>query len=127
VRHRPGSRGPGPPFRPRKARTMDQPVVIMAQPLYGPISSDAHGRQMHFLGLNEHLIYHWYRDEQGIVHAVPQAELREPAAVSALICGYTAIPNAYVDWARNEIVLRVLTRYPQATHILFVDQDMDLP
>jgi hypothetical protein len=77
-----------------------RPVVIFLQPLYGHVPPAAHGNQQRFVLQNTALGWlHWNEDWLG----------------------------AYVDEARNSLVKKVLKTIPEATHVLFVDQDMMLP
>ncbi len=116
---------------------MEQPIVVLAQPLYGYISADAHLRQMSFFSANCHRNYHWYRDSNGVIRCVPQNDLASlakvypgdhgPIEVRPLLCGYFARCKGYIDWARNDCIEQILFRHPEVSHILFMDQDMDLP
>lgn len=77
-----------------------KPVVILSEPLYGPIPPVAHSNHMHFLTVN---------------------------LAAGFLCWYEPHLGAYVDEARNKLVRKVLDDIPSATHILFIDQDVILP
>lgn len=74
--------------------------ISVCQPLYGPVPHMGHISQV-------------------------SALCRAVAAGVNMEFRYTA--GSYIDLARNELVNRTLTESPDATHILFIDQDMVLP
>src|SRR5271165_4020319 len=79
---------------------MTQTIVCMLQPLYGPCPARHHGRLCQFITQNIAAGYlHWYNFFAG----------------------------AYIDEACNRLVDDTLLNIPDATHVLFVEQDMRLP
>ena len=79
---------------------MTQPIVVLCQPLYGAVLNRHHGRLCQWIVQNIAAGYlHWYNFFSG----------------------------AYIDEAFNRLVADTLDNIPEATHVLFVEQDMILP
>ena len=75
-------------------------IVVLCQPLYGPCPSRHHGRLCQWIVQNMAAgLLHWYNFFAG----------------------------AYIDEAFNRLVADTLDNIPEATHVLFVEQDMILP
>lgn len=78
---------------------MNDVRVVIGQPLYNHITPRAHGELIEFIGSN----------------------------ISNGLYGYRYVVDAYIDDARNQLVEEIMQCFPQATHVLLIDQDVTLP